>query len=140
MPITTLAPRPAHLDDELVVPALFDDTRVKLDELTGAVPTWRMDEEPIYLEVVRDLGVPGTLTGPAPGDVVVGEVLPPTEAMDLGHLFDDAPVDDGVVVPLPPTEPIDVVPTPTKALALPVTGKGGRTRRAPRPKTARRAA
>lgn len=46
------------------------------DALTGAVPTWRLDEEPIYLEVVRDLGVPALpdADGRA-GDVIVGEVV-----------------------------------------------------------------
>jgi predicted component of type VI protein secretion system len=46
-----------------------------VDPLQGAVPTWRLDEEPIYLETVRDLGVPGSLMGPAPRDVVEGEVV-----------------------------------------------------------------
>jgi hypothetical protein len=46
------------------------------DALTGAVPTWRLDEEPIYLEVVRDLGVPALAddTGGS-GEVIVGEVV-----------------------------------------------------------------
>jgi len=46
------------------------------DALTGAVPTWRLDEEPIYLEVVRDLGVPALpeAEGGA-GEVIVGEVV-----------------------------------------------------------------
>ena len=57
------------------VPALLFDPAATLlvDPLTGAVPTWRLDEEPIYLECVRDLGVPG-LADPA-GPVVVGDVL-----------------------------------------------------------------
>lgn len=50
------------------------------DDLAGARPTWRLGDEPIYLSVVRDLGVPGRLQGPAPADVVAGEVVesPPT--------------------------------------------------------------
>lgn len=100
---------------------LFDP----VDPLTGAVPTWRLDEEPIYLETVRDLGVPGLDEPAVPaGEVIAGEVLPPTQALDLGHLFDreDAP-----------TVPIPLLPT----TAIPVTGKGGRKRR--QPSTARRA-
>lgn len=46
------------------------------DALTGAVPTWRLDEEPIYLEVVRDLGVPALDgSGGGTGEVIVGEVV-----------------------------------------------------------------
>ncbi len=46
------------------------------DALTGAVPTWRLDEEPIYLEVVRDLGVPALPDADGgTGEVVVGEVV-----------------------------------------------------------------
>lgn len=99
---------------------LFDP----IDDLTGAKPTWRiLDDEPIYREVVRDLGVPGLDEPAAPaGDVIAGEVLPPTQALDLGHLFDEPPADD-----VPPTVPITLLPT----TAIPVTGKGGRKRRAP---------
>ena len=95
---------------------LFDP----VDPLTGAVPTWRLDEEPIYLETVRDLGVPGLDEPAVPaGEVIAGEVLPPTQGLDLGHLFDREDV---------PTAPITLLPT----TAIPVTGKGGRKRRAPR--------
>jgi hypothetical protein len=46
-----------------------------IDPLDGEKPTWRLGEEPIYLEVVRDLGLPGSLMGPAPRDVVEGVVV-----------------------------------------------------------------
>lgn len=111
------------LDHHHSTPApLFDP----IDDLTGAKPTWRiLDDEPIYREVVRDLGVPGLDEPAAPaGDVIAGEVLPPTQALDLGHLFDR---DDA------PTAPIPLLPT----TAIPVTGKGGRKRR--QPGTTRRA-
>lgn len=136
-------PAPMFDPDALVDPG-------SIDELTGAVPTWRFGPEPIYRSVVRDLGSPW-LDEPLPtgGEVVAGEVLPPTSAMDLAHLFDDPDDDrpvvddeddgedehprDAVVIELPPTEPIDVVPAPTVALPrLALTGRGGRTRRAPR--------
>jgi hypothetical protein len=39
--------------------------------LTGPLPTWRMDEEPIYLEVVAALGIPG-VSGPG-GAVMVAD-------------------------------------------------------------------
>lgn len=59
------------------IPALTDD-------LAGAVPSWRLGAEPIYLDVVRDLGVPGTLEGPAPAEVVAGEVVDaPTASLTL---------------------------------------------------------
>lgn len=44
--------------------------------LTGPIPTWRpgfRDEEPIYREVLADLGPPGLLAGP--GDILIGTVL-----------------------------------------------------------------
>lgn len=48
------------------------------DALTGPAPTWRPgydDDTPVYLDVVRAMGVPG-LDGPTGGDVVQGEVQP----------------------------------------------------------------
>ncbi len=124
-----------------------------IDELTGAVPTWRLGDEPVYRGVVRDLGSPW-LDEPLParGEVIAGVVLPMAEALDLAHLFDDDPVDpdddravvdededDGEddhpraeVVELPVTEPIDVVPVPTVALPRLLAGVAGRGRRAPR--------
>ena len=46
------------------------------DALTGAVPTWRLDEEPIYLETIRDLGVPAVPEADGgTGEVIVGEVV-----------------------------------------------------------------
>lgn len=67
---------PYRRPDAPDVPApLFDPAATLLvDPLTGVVPTWRLDEEPIYLEVIRDLGVPG-LADPA-GPVVSGVVFP----------------------------------------------------------------
>lgn len=76
-----------------VAAPLFDP----INELTGAVPTWRLDEEPIYLEVVRDLGVPGQLVGPA-GPVLVGVV-------------EAAAAVDAQIVASTPTGPIGLVPT-----------------------------
>jgi len=57
-------------------PAGIADGESLTDALTGAVPTWRLDEEPIYLEVIRDLGVPAVpqAQGRA-GEVIVGEVV-----------------------------------------------------------------
>jgi len=57
-------------------PAGIADGESLTDALTGAVPTWRLDEEPIYLEVIRDLGVPAVpqAQGGA-GEVIVGEVV-----------------------------------------------------------------
>lgn len=122
--ITTLH-RPAWADVDVEAAALFDADAQLVDELIGAVPTWRLGGEPIYLEVVRDLGVPGLDEPAAPaGEVVAGEVLPATEALDLAHLFDDEPVDQHDA----PTAPIALVPT----TSIPVTGRGGRKRRAPR--------
>ena len=46
------------------------------DALTGAVPTWRLDEEPIYLETIRDLGVPAVPEADGgTGEVIVGEIV-----------------------------------------------------------------
>lgn len=54
------------------------------DELLGERPTWRPGAEPIYLSVVRDLGVPGSLQGPAPAEVLAGEVVDaPTASLTL---------------------------------------------------------
>lgn len=52
------------------------ETHGLTDPLTGSVPTWRLDEEPIYLETVRDLGVPAVPeAGGGTGEVIVGEVV-----------------------------------------------------------------
>jgi hypothetical protein len=46
------------------------------DALTGAVPTWRLDEEPIYLQTIRDLGVPAVPEADGgTGEVIVGEIV-----------------------------------------------------------------
>ncbi|MBI4943250.1 MAG: hypothetical protein HY830_21090 [Actinobacteria bacterium] len=60
----------------IMTPPVGIDGGELTDALTGAVPTWRLDEEPIYLEVVRDLGVPALAedTG-GTGEVIVGEVV-----------------------------------------------------------------
>lgn len=92
--------------------ALFDDERADVDPLTGAVPTWRLDEEPIYLETVRDLGVPGLDEPATPGDVIAGDVVevddpvvddaPPTRALRLAPaLAPDACPDCGALDPEP---------------------------------------
>jgi hypothetical protein len=64
------------LEAIMTPPGGVDGDEPLTDELTGAVPTWRLDEEPIYLEVVRDLGVPALpeAEGGA-GEVIVGEVV-----------------------------------------------------------------
>lgn len=59
------------------------------DELKGRTPTWRLGAEPIYLAVVRDMGVPGTLEGPAPADVLAGEVVDPVPTGPIGVVEDD---------------------------------------------------
>ena len=86
-----------------------------IDELTGAVPTWRLDEQPVYDGLLTEWpALYARLCQPLddPGeDVVEGVVLPPTQPIDLP----------------PPT-----VVLPEVLPALPVTGKGGRDRRAPR--------
>lgn len=83
-----------------------------IDSLTGAVPTWRLDEQPVYDELLAEwpdlyARLCQPLDDPGP-DVVAGEVL--TQPLGL---------------PLPPTLALPET-------ALPVTGKGGRGRRAPR--------
>ncbi len=89
-----------------------------------AAHTWADEVEPFYLDVVRDLGSP---------------FLPATQALDLAAVFAAEPaapltpvVVAGVATAVPVTEPIERVVTPTKALPLPLTGKGGRGRRAPK--------
>jgi hypothetical protein len=54
---------------------------IRIDPLAGHDPTWRPDhdQEPIYLEVLAELGPPGMLTGPGP---IVGEIV--TEGLPLG--------------------------------------------------------
>lgn len=116
--------------DAPVVPApMFDPAATLLvDPLTGVVPTWRLDEEPIYLEVIRDLGVPG-LADPA-GPVVSGVVFPnpiddPAEIVPvwLCELGDHAEC-DGYACPCCasgecPGRPVDVDDAPpTRALRL----------------------
>lgn len=93
---------PYRRPDAPDVPApLFDPASV-VDPLTGAVPTWRLDEEPIYLETVRDLGVPG-LADPA-GPVVEGDVLvvEPSDPVENHATPDDAP----------PTRALRLAPAP----------------------------
>lgn len=87
-----------------------------------------LDEQPVYDELLAEwpdlyARLCQPLDDPGP-DVVAGEVLPSTEALDLAHLFDDEPVDQHDA----PTAPIALVPT----TSIPVTGRGGRKRRAPR--------
>lgn len=77
------------------------------DPLTGPAPTWRMTEEPIYRETVRDLGIPGV--GPAAGDVV-----------------------QGVVLEGPPTVPLSVVGPPTIPMTLSDLQRASAGRRQPR--------
>lgn len=125
--IPSLYRRPAAALDAAPV---FDP----IDPLSGAVPTWRLDEEPIYLEVVRDLGRPGQLLGPAPGDVVEGVVLDPEPVEDDDRVVEDDGEDEHPrAVEAPPTVPIPIRPT----TRIPVSGRGGRKRRQP---NARRAA
>lgn len=128
--ISTLYRRPDA--DDAPAPA-FD----VVDPLSGIVPTWRLDEEPIYLELVAVLGVPGSLLGPAPAGVVAGEVVavdpddePVVDEDDAADVDEEYPRG---VVEAPPTVPIPLRPT----TAIPVTGRGGRKRRQP---NARRAA
>lgn len=76
---------------------MFDPAAL-IDPLTDPVPTWRINGEvaPVYLAVVRDLGIPGLgePTSPA-GDVV-----------------------EGVVLEGPPTVPLAIVGPPTVPLPL----------------------
>jgi len=104
------------------------------DPLTGYLPTWRLERdgaETLYLEVVRDLGVPGLDEASAPsGDVVVGELV--TE------------VHDADVHEAPPTVPLTLVPTAViPVAAVGTTTTKARKTAAPRkpraPRTARRA-
>lgn len=81
--LTTLPPRPSWAASVVDSPAF--DTPGLVDPLFGPVPTWRLDDEPIYREVIRDLGIPGRLEGRPPGDVIGGEVVdgPPTVPLEL---------------------------------------------------------
>lgn len=121
---------PAHSDP---LPTAPSTGALLIDELSGELPTWRMDEEPIYLEVVRDLGVPGTLEGPAPGPVVAGEVLDPDDAED-----DEADVDGEYPRSETPSASLTLVQPPAAASVVePAPGRRQPRRKPPR---ARRAA
>lgn len=66
--------------------SLFEPAARLTDDLeSDVIPTWRLGGEPIYLEVVRDLGVPGRLEGPTPGAVLAGVLVesPPTVALTI---------------------------------------------------------
>lgn len=114
---------PYRRPDAPDVPApLFDPAATLLvDPLTGAVPTWRLDEEPIYLEVIRDFGVPG-LADPA-GPVVSGDVVDEPVAPGMVRLCYCAPhpcscdFEDGNEYPVrvddaPPTRALRLAPAP----------------------------
>lgn len=69
--------------------SLFEPVERLTDDLTGAVPTWRLDEEPIYQQLRAGWAdfyarLCGPVTDPAV-DVVEGVVLegPPTVAMTI---------------------------------------------------------
>lgn len=69
--------------------SLFEPTHRLTDDLTGAVPTWRLDEQPEYDRLVAEwpalyAHLCQPVTGP-PADVVEGHVLdgPPTIALTL---------------------------------------------------------
>lgn len=106
-----------------------------IDPLTGAVPSWRLDEEPIYLEVVRDLGIPGYLLGPAPSSVVAGKVVDPGEDE---RVVDDVDVDEEYPRDAAATASLSLVhPQPT-----PVVDEPAAPRRQParKPRAARKRA
>jgi len=106
--------------------------RPAIDPLSGAVPTWRPSEEPIYLEVVRDLGIPGSLLGPAPSGVVAGELADP----------DDERVDDDDDVDVDEEYPRDAAATASLSLvhAQPVVDEPAAPRPARKPRAARKRA
>jgi len=61
--------------------------------LDGPVPAGApFEAEPIYVEVCAKLGYPAWPAGePFPHQLVVGEVLPETQALPLADMFDDEP-------------------------------------------------
>jgi len=96
-----------------------------LDPLTGAVPTWRIDEEPLYLECVRDLGVPGRVEVPVEVEVV--------EVSESSRLDEDVACRCTIVSPRTlhepdaweqaedcPVHPLDDVPTRALVLVQPL--------------------
>lgn len=96
-----------------------------LDPLTGAVPTWRLDEDPLYLECVRDLPVEVEVvevSGSSRLDDEVDEVLvdvdPPTRALQLVPPVDDV---EHVVVECPDCGATG--PDPCRPKSNPATGK-----------------
>lgn len=94
--ITTYYRRPGMTDPA----ALFDPADVDaslIDPLTGAFPSWRIDDEdePLYRATVAHRGIPGLDEPSTPSDVVVGVVV------------DDGP--PTVVLSLPTTQPLPVV-------------------------------
>jgi hypothetical protein len=73
--LATIVPEiDGHVLLERLLRPMVDEEGALTDALTGAVPTWRLDEEPLYLETVRDKGIPGTCTAPQ-GDVIKGVVV-----------------------------------------------------------------
>lgn len=107
------------------------DHLTDLDPLTGRVPSWRLDDEPIYLALVAERGIPGSLLGPAPSAVVPGELVDPDDDVDDEDL--DVEGEHPRAVDAPPTVPIPIRPT----TALPAPARAPRKRRQP---TARKAA
>lgn len=106
---------PYRRPDAPDVPApLFDPAATLLvDPLTGVVPTWRLDEEPIYLEVIRDLGVPG-LADPA-GPVVVGDLLTSSgDEHPIGVVDEPSDPVENHATPddAPPTRALRLAPAP----------------------------
>ena len=81
---------------------------VDVDDLDGAVPTWRLhiEDEPIYLKLVAELGKPGSLLGPAPSVVVAGELADPDD-VDVEDDEDDVE-DERPRGEAPPTMPIPI--------------------------------
>lgn len=90
--------------------SLFEPAARLTDDLTGAVPTWRLDEQPEYDRLVAEWpALYARLCGPVDGqgaDVVEGHVLdgPPTAALTL---VPTVAIDLEVTQPLSPPRECD---------------------------------
>lgn len=95
-------------DQGAVAAPVFDP----VDPLTGAVPSWRLDEEPIYLEVLAALGVPGLDEPATPAPVIAGDVVDPDDPGGDRVVEDDDEDDRPRDVEGPPTRALRLVESP----------------------------
>lgn len=110
MPITTLPPRPtwagSRLDAEHDAAA-----RVVENPLTGAIPTWRLDEEPAYLATVAERGDPSR-------EALDARITPLPVA--------PAGIVEGSLVDGPPTMPLALAPTAVLPVLAPAAARPAR--------------